>query len=199
MSECVRRSQRRALPEVQSTRVEAASVTLLAHVLFAALVLREPPVASEQPEEEIVTNLIFIERPQVTKVVRSIEVVQLSAARYTRQERPPVIVTQTVKSKVQSPAAEAPLAAEVQGRQNLKLQEPDFTFAAPDPLRRPAKEPFAASVPRLRLRMSDSSWAGRLQAMQKGSICGELHASLLKEAESAEAILASMAEIGCKI
>lgn len=57
--------------------------------------------------------------------------------------------------------------------------------------------PMLPTVPKTKFRMIDSSIGGRLAAMTKAQICGDLGRALTKSPESAAAILASKERYGC--
>lgn len=65
----------------------------------------------------------------------------------------------------------------------------------------PAGDDWAPSLPRMRVRMVDSSFGGRLARMQKGALCNEL--KLMASGMSAgsapdrESLMKEMAELGC--
>ena len=80
---------------------------------------------------------------------------------------------------------------------NLGLPSESITFS-PNPLARPAPSDFLDGKPRLHVRIVDNTLAGRLQRWQKRMDCADLRRALLKEPSSAETILATMRERGCK-
>ena len=80
---------------------------------------------------------------------------------------------------------------------NLGLPSERITFAQ-NALERPAHPDSLDGKPRLHVRIVDNTLAGRLQRWQKRMDCADLRRALLKEPSSAETILATMRERGCK-
>ncbi|MCY7354531.1 MAG: hypothetical protein LH470_05565 [Lysobacter sp.] len=188
---------RQTLHNLDLGRVAALAVTLLLHVLLVAALLQGLPRQVDVVHEDTVISLTFIDRSRPKA--------NPSKPRLMSPPSHSATVSKTASTALAAPEIDVSTPAPPQsssGRSastlDLSIKEPDSTFSPPDPLKRPGKR-WEASVPRMQLRMVDSSFAGRLQAMQKRRICGELRAALVGSSASTAAILASMADFGCKI
>lgn len=184
--------------DVDIGRVAALAVTMLLHVLLVASLLQDLPKQEDVVEEDTVIAVTFIERPRPKANPPKPRLVSSPSPSATAVSKTASTVLAAPEIDVATPAPPQYSTDRSASPLDLSIKEPDFTFSPPDPLKRPGKR-WEASVPRMRLRMVDSSFVGRLQAMQKRSICGELRAALRGNSASAAAILASMADYGCKI
>lgn len=84
------------------------------------------------------------------------------------------------------------------GGLDLSLPEADLRFGTTTS---PASGDWEPSLPRMRVRMVDSSFGGRLARMQKGALCNELKlmASGMPggSAPDRESLMRELAELGC--
>ena len=188
---------RPTFPGVDPGRVAALAVTLLLHVVLVAAFLR-PPKQVDAVHEDTVISVNFIDRPRQKAVPPKPRGVIRPSHSATAVSKTASTVRPAPEADVPTPAPAQDLLGRPASTLGLSIKEPDFTFSPPDPLKRPG-ERWEASVPRMQLRMVDSSLVGRLQAMQKRRICGELGAALTSKSGSTAAILASMANYGCTI
>ncbi len=187
--------------DAEPGRVAAMALTLSLHAVFVAWLLRERPVPVDDGPEDTVITVTFIARPspaaRVTKPrvrvasrtsVGTATPGDAAASVSSAQAHSVPVASATHQRAEDTPAPPAPL--------NVVIEEPAMDFRQ-DPLRRPDGR-WEASEPRMRLTLTDRSLGGRLQAMQRRRMCGDLRAALSANRGSTEAILASMARHGCR-
>ncbi len=192
--------ERASLDTVQFSRVAALAVTLLLHGALIAYLIQYLPKPESSVEKGAAIAVTFIERPRPPVSQPKPELVPRPSTKPASTSKAALRVVNSVLPAIEAATLLPPGYSSVRAGSTLDLSiaEPDFNLGHRDPLKRPDKR-RETSLPRVHLRMTDSSFSGRLQAMQKSGICGELRAALIRDSGSAAATLASMAEFGCKI
>lgn len=145
-------------PALDVGRVAAWAVTLLLHLLLVIFLLQKLPVQADGFHEDTI-DLRDFHRPAAIKG-ESIKAETNEPFIKQRDRRLEVVSIVMVAPEIEVVApAHAQNASSLSASTStldLSIKEPDVAISLPDPLKRPGKR-WEASVPRMQLRMVDSS------------------------------------------
>lgn len=191
---------RRGFPTVDPGSAAAWLATFALHFFLAAFLLRDIPRQAGDVESETFVTLTFIDRPRLTldATVRRPVSHSLNRRAPVATSAPAVPAMPRVNDATAPPTSAAPGRSASAAPLDLSVHEAEVTYVPRDPLKARAPS-WEASIPRMHVRMGDNSFAGKLRAMQKGSICAELRSALRGQPAdpmALQAMLASMAPMG---
>lgn len=174
----------------------AVIFALLLHLAFGFVLMMRGQTTPCSITDAERMRLRFLERPVVAPAIVS------------RTFRPgPSVARTALPEPVKRPtktgragSAPLPLATQSAAEPALRLSLPDngFSLTERNPIVRSDQEAFQRKST-FHVPMADSSFFGRYQRMLRSQDCAELRRALQRDSSSANAILATMSQRGCRL